>query len=94
MRTNAATASWWEAPKAKRSARSWLRRRKTEATRRDRPGRAQTEGELKGDVDGGDLARCIATLIQGMAVQAAGGATGKSLHRVVKPAMRAWPGTD
>ena len=53
---------------------------------------AQAEGELAPGVDVGNLARYIATVIQGLAVQAAGGATRKSLYKVVEVAMRAWPG--
>lgn len=71
-----------------------FRRKTTEGTIRERLTRAQTDGELAADVDVADLARYIATLIQGLAVQAAGGATRKSLHKVVKLAMRAWPAAD
>lgn len=69
-----------------------LRRKTTESKIRDRLSRAQAEGELAPGVDVGNLARYIATVIQGLAVQAAGGATRKSLYKVVEVAMRAWPG--
>jgi len=68
-----------------------LGRKATEAKVRERLVRAQAEGELPADVDTADFARYIATVIQGLAVQAAGGAQRKALHRVVKLAMAAWP---
>ena len=39
-----------------------------------------------------DLARYAATVIHGMSVQAAGGATRSDLRRVADLALRAWPG--
>jgi AcrR family transcriptional regulator len=62
-----------------------------EAAVRERLVRAQHAGELADDIDTADLARYITTLIKGLAVQAADGATRARLHRVVKLAMRAWP---
>ena len=53
--------------------------------------RAQAEGDLSAKVDAGDLARYIATMVQGMAVQASGGATGEELGRLVAVTMAAWP---
>jgi hypothetical protein len=49
------------------------------------------DGDLPADADPADLARYAATIIHGMAVQAAGGATRKELLRVVATALRAWP---
>lgn len=69
-----------------------LRRKATEVKIRERLARAKMEGELGAEVDVADLARYIATVIQGLAVQAAGGATRKALHRVVQVAMTVWPG--
>lgn len=68
-----------------------LSRKATEAKLRERLVRAQAEGEWPAAVDTADFARYIATVIQGLAVQAAGGAQRKALHRVVKLAMAAWP---
>jgi len=57
----------------------------------NRLSRAQAEGELASSVDVADLARYLAIVGQGAAVQAAGGATREELRRVVSVAMRAWP---
>ncbi|WP_394821345.1 TetR/AcrR family transcriptional regulator [Pendulispora albinea] len=59
---------------------------------RRRFARAKAEGELPADASPGDLARYVQTVSQGMAVQAASGATRADLHRVVELAMKAWPG--
>jgi AcrR family transcriptional regulator len=67
------------------------RRIKREATLRLRFGRAKAEGDLPADAKPADLARYIMTIIQGMAVQAASGATRKELRRVAKTALHAWP---
>lgn len=53
--------------------------------------RAKREGELPADVSPTDLGRYVWTVCQGIAVQAAGGATRDQLRRVVEQAMRAWP---
>jgi AcrR family transcriptional regulator len=66
-------------------------RNRTEGEIRDRLRRAKSAGELPADSDPGDLARFIATVIQGMAVQAAGGASRSELQRVARTAVRAWP---
>ncbi len=68
-----------------------LRRKATETRIRERLKRAQADGEFAAAVDVADFARFIGTVIQGVAVQAAGGAPRKALHRVVKLAMAAWP---
>ena len=53
--------------------------------------RAKAEGDLPPDSNPADLARFVATVTQGMAVQAAGGATRAELERVAQTALRAWP---
>ena len=53
--------------------------------------RAQREGDLPVDASAADLARYVATVAQGMAVQAAGGATREQLRRVAGIALLAWP---
>jgi AcrR family transcriptional regulator len=53
--------------------------------------RAKREGDLPADVSATDLGRYVWTVCQGIAVQAAGGATRDQLRRVVAQAMRAWP---
>jgi AcrR family transcriptional regulator len=62
-----------------------------ESAIRERFERALAEGDLPADADPADLARYVVTVLRGMAVQAAGGATREELHRVVEMALRAWP---
>lgn len=70
------------------------RRAAGEVALRARLQRAQDEGELPADAAPADLARFFAAVFQGLAVQAAGGASGEDLHRVVDIAMSAWPTDD
>jgi len=67
------------------------RRAAGEAAIRRRFKRAISGGDLPADTDADDLARYVSTVMHGMAVQAAGGASRKALLRVVKMALRAWP---
>lgn len=67
------------------------RRAAGEAAIRKRLERAKSEGDLPPDVSPADLARYVTTVMHGMAVQAAGGASRAELRRVVKTALRAWP---
>ncbi len=53
--------------------------------------RAKAEGEFRADVDTAKLARFIAAVTHGMAVQSAGGACRESLQGVAEQAMMAWP---
>jgi hypothetical protein len=64
---------------------------KGEMSLRRRLQRAQREGDLPKDADPADLARYVATVNQGVAVQAARGASRAELLRVVATALRAWP---
>jgi hypothetical protein len=48
------------------------------------------EGDLPLDFHPADLARFVIALIQGIAVQAAGGASRAELQRVAEIAMKAW----
>ena len=52
---------------------------------------AKRAGELPPDADCADLARFFTTVVHGLAVQAAGGATRTQLHRVAALALKAWP---
>ncbi len=52
---------------------------------------AIAEGDLPPRTNPADLARYVATVSHGMAVQAAGGASRAQLRRVAKLALRAWP---
>jgi AcrR family transcriptional regulator len=67
------------------------RRRTGELMLRKRFQQAKTAGDLPESVDAKDLANYITTVMRGMAVQAAGGATRKELLRVAELAMQAWP---
>lgn len=58
----------------------------------NRLARAREEGDLPPDSDPCDLARFVSMVTQGMAVQAAGGATREELRRAAELALRAWPG--
>jgi hypothetical protein len=62
-----------------------------EAAIRRRFKRAKAEGDLPADSNPADLARYVVTISQGMAVQAAGGASREDLQRVAATAMHAWP---
>jgi AcrR family transcriptional regulator len=53
--------------------------------------RARSEGDVPPGADPADLARFVATVMNGMAVQAAGGATRGQLLRVAQTALKAWP---
>lgn len=52
---------------------------------------AKNAGELPDDVDAADLACFFATVLEGMSVHAAGGATRDDLHTVADVALRVWP---
>jgi len=67
------------------------RRVAIEAALRRRFQRAKEEGDLAADTNPADLSRYVITISQGMAVQAAGGASRADLQRVVATAMRSWP---
>jgi AcrR family transcriptional regulator len=67
------------------------RRAANEAAIRQRFERARADGDLPPNADPADLARYVATVMQGMAVQAVGGASRAELLRTVEMALRAWP---
>ena len=62
-----------------------------EAALRRRFQRAKSEGDLPATVNPADLARYVATIVYGMAVQAAGGASRDKLQHVVDMALRTLP---
>ncbi|MBI3830131.1 MAG: TetR/AcrR family transcriptional regulator [Planctomycetes bacterium] len=68
------------------------RRAAGEAAIHERFARAAAEGDLPAACDPAALARFFSTVIQGMAVQAAGGATREDLLGIVALTLRAWPG--
>jgi AcrR family transcriptional regulator len=68
-----------------------LRRAAAEAAVRRRFERAIAEGELPANANAARLARYILTVLWGLSVQAAGGATRTQLKEVTQLAMRNWP---
>jgi AcrR family transcriptional regulator len=70
---------------------SW--RKKGEAEILKRLKRARTEGDLPAELDPHDLARYIATVLNGLGIQAANGATKAEMTRVVEMALRTLPKT-
>jgi len=67
------------------------RRAAGEVALRRRLRRAKREGDLPKKSDPTELARYVITVLQGMAVQGAGGASPAQLRRVAQMALRAWP---
>ena len=63
------------------------RRVASEVAFRQRFERARSEGDLPADSDPADLARYVVTVIQGMSVQAAGGASREDLRRIAEMAL-------
>jgi AcrR family transcriptional regulator len=68
------------------------RRAASEKMVRERLKRAKAEGELPRGADPAALARFVATVTQGMSVQAKAGATRAELRRVAETALRAFAG--
>ena len=54
--------------------------------------RAKAENDLPADADPAALARLLATMHQGLAVQAASGASEEELLGVARLALESWPG--
>jgi hypothetical protein len=67
------------------------RRAASEAALRRRLQRAKREGDLPESADPTDLARYVKTIMHGMAVQSAGGASSDQLRRVAQVALSPWP---
>jgi len=67
------------------------RRMAGEAALRQRLNRARIDGDLPPEANPANLARYIATMIQGMSIRAAGGATRGELHRIIDIALQSWP---
>jgi AcrR family transcriptional regulator len=66
-------------------------RRQGESEIQKRLQRARREGDLAKDVDPGDLARYISTVLTGLGVQAANGSTRAEMTRVVDMVLRSMP---
>jgi len=68
------------------------RRAESQAAILERLKRAKSEGDLPADADARELARFLATVVHGMSVQSASGATRDELRQVARTALRAFPG--
>jgi AcrR family transcriptional regulator len=66
-------------------------RRAGQAAIRERFERARRDGDLPANADPKELTDFIGTVVCGMAVQAASGATRADLERVIERTMQAWP---
>jgi len=67
------------------------RRAAAEVALRRRLQRAKRERDLPKNANPAELAHYIMTVVRGMAVQSAGGASRAQLYRVAQVALRAWP---
>ena len=67
------------------------RRANGEQNLRQRFERAVAQGDLPKEADAADLARYISAILQGMAVQAAGGASREQLRKIAHMTLRTWP---
>ena len=67
------------------------RRADNERLLRERLERGLAEGDLPRDANAADLARFVTTIMQGLSVHAAAGATREQQLAVVDVALRAWP---
>jgi AcrR family transcriptional regulator len=67
------------------------KRAATEVALRARFERAITDGDLPRDADPAGLARYVTTVLYGLSIQSAGGATREQLVEVVAVALRAFP---
>ena len=67
------------------------RRAASEAALRHRLQQAKREGDLPKNAAPAELAHYVMTVVRGMAVQSAGGASRDQLRRVAQIALRAWP---
>ena len=67
------------------------RRTEGEALVRARLESAKQAGELPADLEPAEFARYIMTVLEGMSVRAAAGASREELHKVAALALRTWP---
>jgi AcrR family transcriptional regulator len=67
------------------------RRANGEQNLRQRFERAVAQADLPKEADAADLARYISAILQGMAVQAAGGASREQLRKIAHMTLRTWP---
>ncbi|HMF75221.1 MAG TPA: TetR/AcrR family transcriptional regulator [Bryobacteraceae bacterium] len=77
------------AERAKQAMIEWRKRGEAEIQKRLQ--QARTVGDLPRDVNPGDLARYLSTVLTGLGIQAANGATKGEMTRVVEMALRSMP---
>jgi AcrR family transcriptional regulator len=70
------------------------RRANGEQDLRKRFERAIADGDLPAGSDAADLAAYISAILQGIAVQAAGGTSRAQLHKIAEMTLRTWPPTS
>ena len=68
------------------------KRAESDAVLVERFTQAKAAGELANDIDPSELASYYMTILDGMSVRAAGGATRDELRKVADLALRCWPG--
>ncbi|WP_205995557.1 TetR/AcrR family transcriptional regulator [Pseudolabrys sp. FHR47] len=68
------------------------KRAESEAVLLERFAMAKADGELPNDVEAKDLAGYFMTVLDGLSVRAAAGASREELQKVANLAMRSWPG--
>ena len=78
-----------DAEPVKQALVAWRRQGEAEIAKRLK--RARAEGDLPAEVDPQDLTRYVATVLNGIGVQAANGATKAEMTRVVEFALRTLP---
>lgn len=78
-----------EAPSVKREIDKI--RANFETSMYERLDRARRDGDLPADADPAHLCRFLSTMVQGMSVQAAAGASRDDLCKVAEMALKAWP---
>jgi AcrR family transcriptional regulator len=83
------TACGTAAEPIKQALIDWRKKGEAEIVKRFK--RARAEGDLPAELDPLDLARYVATVLNGLGIQAANGATKAEMTRVAEMALRALP---
>ena len=86
---NGALAAGHDTERIKSALVQW--RKQGEAEIRKRLKRAQSEGDLPANLDAGDITRYIATILNGLGVQASNGASKAQMARVAQMALQTLP---
>lgn len=89
LSVNGALAAGHEAERIKSALVQW--RKQGEAEIRKRLKQAQSEGDLPANLDTGDITRYIATILNGLGVQASNGASKAQMARVAQMALQTLP---